>query len=148
MADKSFNFRCGGICGAILAAIASRTAKRIATTLGGLVTGSYLIAQSPEVMLDRRAVREHVLADQRRVEQIARPDPWRGKDGRETRAMVRENAVAIQRLRVMQALDDQHREQSREGYGRIRDCEKEVTRLRAHVDDLRQEVHDIEATTK
>ena len=109
------------------------------------MTAAILFVQSPELYFNRAVVTDAVLADQARVQAIARPDPWTGSDGRETRRQVVALRDDVESLKYRQAADDVHRREAAGGYSRIRDCEREIAVLRAQVQDLRQDQHDHEA---
>jgi hypothetical protein len=63
---------------------------------------------------------------------FGRPDPFTGDDGK----ILRDRIV---QLETAQAVDNEHRKESRQGYIRIRYCENQVSRLQEQVQSLRKE---------
>lgn len=65
---------------------ALRIFRHIGAALGGVLTAVVsllgLVSYNPDIIIDRDAVRELVLADSRMVQRHVRPDPWTGTQGR------------------------------------------------------------------
>lgn len=62
---------------------------------------------------------------------FGRPDPFTGAQGKELERRINE-------LEHSQALDDEHRKDAANGYQRIRECEQDIARLNAQVDQCRE----------
>jgi len=95
-----------GVWGVFLGLAGGAVGRIIAGVLAGLLAAFGLVQTQPEAVLP---------VD--RWQQVARPDPFTGTEGRELEQRIRE-------LERLQAIDDQHRLDAATGYTRIRELER------------------------
>lgn len=133
-----------------LAAMGGPVGKFISAVTVGIIGSVGLVTYSPQIILDTNKIRDAVFADQAEVQRIARPDPWRGEQGRENRRMAQDNSLAIERLRAKldavvkraealeraQVINDLHIAESKDGFRRIRALENRASRLEAQIEEL------------
>jgi hypothetical protein len=103
MADRNHG---GGVWSVVLGLAGGAVGRIIAGILAGLLAAFGLVQTKPEAVLP---------VD--RLQQVARPDPFTGTEGRELERRIRE-------LERVQAIDDQHRLDAATGYTRIRELER------------------------
>ena len=124
-----------------LATLGGPVGKFVSAVTVGLIGSIGLVTYSPQIA---------VLSDAQEVQRIARPDPWTGEQGRETRRLAQNNQLQLEKLRAVdqaivrrietlerkELVFDQHVQDAREGYARIRNLENRLSRAEAQIESL------------
>ena len=133
-----------------LATLGGPVGKFVSAVTVGLIGSIGLVTYSPQIIFDTNKVRDAVLSDAQEVQRIARPDPWTGEQGRETRRLAQNNQLQLEKLRAVdqaivrrietlerkELVFDQHVQDAREGYARIRNLENRLSRAEAQIESL------------